>query len=111
MQLRISHTLLMIVLVRPVLSAEHDRPTNCVTGQSPNGLSLAEGSSIDLPIVLAGAAADGCLAKCSSELQSCVDRCPGFDESNVVDPKYATRKCKAACNAALSDCKSECPKD
>src|SRR5258708_39172795 len=73
--------------------------------------ALAEKCPDNAPIILAGAGRDQCGERCNSDRQSCVDRCPGFDESNVVDPKYAARKCKAACDAVLSECKSGCPND
>lgn len=108
--------LCMAVLVSPsaqgaLLSAESGRPPACDSGQSKAPLPLAEKSLDNFPILLAGAGKDQCLDRCNSDLQPCVDRCPGFDESNVVDPKFAARKCKNACDAVLSQCKSECPKD
>ena len=118
MKLLISNTLFlcMIVLVSPFvegasLLAESDRPTTCATEQSPVPLSLAEESSDNLQIILAGVGRDQCWGRCNGDLQSCVASCPGFDESNVVDPKYAARKCKNACDAVLSQCKSQCPDD
>jgi hypothetical protein len=83
------------------LSAESGQPTMCATRQS----------QMNLPILLAGAGRDQCGAKCNNDLQSCVDRCPGIDEGNVVDPKYAARKCKAACESVSSQCMSGCPND
>ena len=108
--------LCMIVLVSPFtegasLLAKSDRPTTCTTGQSQVALSLAEEPPDNLQIILAGAGRDQCWGRCNSDLQSCVDRCPGMDESNVVDPKYAARKCKKACDTVLSQCKSGCPDD
>ena len=108
--------LCLIVLVSPFVAgasllAESDRPTTCPTEQSQVPLSLTEETSGNLPIILAGVGRDQCWGRCNSDLQSCVDRCPGFDESNVVDPKYAARKCKNACDAVLSQCKSGCPND
>ena len=108
--------LCMIVLVFPfveedLLWANSDRPATRADEQSQASLSLAEKSLNDFPILLAGVRGDQCRGGCNSDLQSCVERCPGFDESNVVDPKYATRKCKNVCDAALSQCKSGCPKD
>ena len=94
-----------------LLSDESDRPSVCTDEQSLAPLLLAEKGLTDLPIFLAGAGGDQCRGSCNSDLQSCVDRCPGFDESNVVDPKYATRKCKNACDAVLSQCKNGCPKE
>src|SRR5258705_10014478 len=106
----------LIVLVSPLaegvpLLAESDRPTTCATEQSPVPLSLARESSDNLQIILAGVGRDQCWGRCNSDLQSCVDRCPGMDESNVVDPKYAARRCKKACDTVLSQCKSGCPDD
>ena len=99
MKLLILNTLFlcMIVLVSPFvegasLLAESVRSTACPTEQSQVPLSLAEDSLDNLPIILAGAGRDQCLGRCNTDLQSCMDRCPGFDESNVVDPKYAARK-------------------
>jgi hypothetical protein len=115
MKLLILNALLMIVLIGPVangaLLSEYGRPSTCVTDKFPNRLSLVAECSNDFQIILAAVRADECSGKCSNDLQTCVDRCPGFDESNVVDPKYAKRKCKAACDAALSECKSGCPKN
>jgi hypothetical protein len=106
----------LIVLVSPFaegvpLLAESDRPATCATEQSPVPLSLAEESSDNLPIILTGVGRDQCWGRCDSDLRFCVNRCPGFDESNVVDPKYAARKCKNACDTVLSKCKSGCPDD
>jgi hypothetical protein len=106
----------LIVLVSPCVAgaplwAGSDRPATCVTGQSQMPLSLAEKTLDGLPIILSGMGRDQCLGRCDSDLKSCADRCPGFDESNVVDPKYATRKCKNACDTVLSQCKSGCPDD
>ena len=106
--------LCMIVLVSPFvegasLLAQSDRPATCATEQSQVLLSLAEETLDNLPIILADVGRDQCWGRC--DLQSCVDRCPGFDESNVVDPKYAARKCKNACDTVLSQCKSGCPDD
>ena len=108
--------LCMIVLVSPFvegasLLAQSDRPATCATEQSQVLLSLAEETLDNLPIILADVGRDQCWGRCDSDLQSCVDRCPGFDESNVVDPKYAARKCKNACDTVLSQCKSGCPDD
>ncbi len=118
MKLLILNTLFlfMIVLVCPFaegasLLAETDRPTTCATGQSQVALSLAEETSHNLQIILAGVGRDQCWGRCNSDLQSCIDRCPGMDEGNVVDPKYAARKCKKACDTVLSQCKSGCPDD
>ena len=118
MKLLISNTLFlcMIVLVSPFvegasLLAESDGLTTCATEQSQVPLSRAEETLDHLRIILAGVGRDQCWGRCNSDLQSCVDRCPGFDESNVVDPKYAARKCKNACDAVLSQCKSGCPDD
>ena len=108
--------LCLIVLVSaPVegasLLAEPGQPTICAIEQSQMQSSLGKESLDNLPIILAGVGRDQCWDRCRSDLQSCVDRCPGFDESNVVDPKYAARKCKAACDTVLSQCKSGCPDD
>ena len=108
--------LCMIVLVSPFAEgalpwAESDRPSTCADEQSQAPLSLAEKGLDNFPILLAGVGRDQCWGGCNSDLQSCVDRCLGFDESNVVDPKYAARKCKNICDAVLSQCKSGCPKD
>jgi hypothetical protein len=93
------------------LLAESDRPTTCATGQSQVPMSLAEASLDNLHIILAGVGRDQCWGKCNGDRQSCVDSCPGWDENNVVDPKYAARKCKNACDTVLSECKSRCPND
>jgi hypothetical protein len=118
MKLLILNTLFLwiIVLVSPFvegapLLAESDRPTTCANEQSLVALSLAEESSDNLRIILASAGRDQCWGRCNRDVQSCVDRCPGMDENNVVDPKYANRKCKAACDTILTECKSGCPND
>ena len=118
MKLPILNTLFlcMIVLVSPFVEgaslwAESDRPTTCATEQSQVPLSLAEKTLDNLQIILAGVGRDQCWGGCDIDFQSCVDRCPGMDESNVVDPKYAYRKCKNACDTVLSQCKSGCPDD
>ena len=108
--------LCLIVLVSPLvegasLLVESGQPTICATEQSQMQSSLTEESLDNLPIILAGLGRDQCWDRCSSDRQSCVDRCPGFDESNVVDPKYAARKCKASCDTVLSQCKNGCPDD
>ena len=108
--------LCLTVLVSPLvegasLFAESGQLTMCAIERSKMQSSLAEESLDNLPIILAGAGRDQCWGRCNSDLQSCVDRCPGMDESNVVDPKYAARKCKAACETVLSQCKSGCPDD
>ncbi len=108
--------LCMIALSSPFVHgasplAESDRSTMCAAGQPHTPPPLAEESLDNRPIILAGAERDQCWCRCNSDLQSCVSRCPGFDENNVVDPKYAYRKCKTACDAVLSQCKSGCPAD
>ena len=108
--------LCMIVLISPFaegasLWAESDRSTACPAGQSQLPFWLAEETPDNLPIILAGVGRDQCWGGCNKDRQSCVDRCPGFDESNVVDPNYAARKCKKACDTVLSQCKSGCPDD
>jgi hypothetical protein len=118
MKLLILNTLFLciVALVAPFavgasLLGESDRPTTCANEQSQVALSLAEETPDNLQIILAGVGRDQCLGRCNSDLQSCVDRCPGMDESNVVDPKYAARKCNKACDTVLSQCKSGCPDD
>jgi|ERR1017187_10161929 hypothetical protein len=91
--------------------AESGQTVTCAIGQSQMQCSPAEESLDNFPIILAGLKRDQCSAGCDGELQSCVDRCPGFDEDKVVDPYYAARKCKAACDAVMSQCKSGCPTD
>lgn len=71
----------------------------------------SEEERTDSQLILAGAAREQCQDKCNARLKSCVASCPGFDENNVVDPKYAARKCKAACDADLTQCKTGCPGD
>ena len=105
-----------IVLVSPFVEgaspwAESGRPTMCATEQSQMQSLFAEERLGNLQIILADAGRDQCWGRCSSDHQSCVDRCPGIDESNVVDPKYAARKCKATCDTDLSQCKRGCPND
>ena len=91
--------------------ADADRSEACPAEQSQMQSSRAEDILHGFPIILAGVGRDQCWARCDGDLQSCVNNCPGFDESNVVDPKYAARKCKNACDAVLSQCKSACPAD
>lgn len=118
MKLLILNTLFLSlsVLVSPFvegasLLAESDRATACATGQSQVPLSLPEETLDNLPIILAGVGRDQCWGRCNSDVQSCIERCPGIDESNVVDPKYAARACKKACDTVLSKCISGCPND
>jgi hypothetical protein len=106
--------LCMIVSISPFaegapLSAESCRPATCATGQSQVPLSLAEANLDDLHIILAGVERDQCWGKCDGDRRSCVDSCPGWEEDNVVDPKYAARKCRNVCDTVLSQCKSKCP--
>lgn len=103
-----------IVFVSPFaaaapLSDETDRPTTGTTDLSQAPQRPAEEGLVNMQIILAGVGRDQCWAGCNSDLQSCADRCPGVDESNVVDPKYAARKCKKACDTVLSQCRSGCP--
>jgi len=106
----------MFVLASPFVDgapplAESDRSTACATGQSQVRMPHTDESLDNLQIILAGVGREQCWGNCNSDLRSCVGGCPGFDENNVVDPKYAHRKCKAACDTALSQCKSSCPAD
>ena len=101
---------LFLVLTGTSFSAQCGAPQGTCP-PLPAQLDLVNEAPGALPTVVAGVERDQCEAKCNKELQSCVDRCPGFDESNVVDPKYAARKCKTACDAVFSQCKGWCPKD
>jgi len=85
----------------PSLCAAQPQMRSSLPGEGPE----------NFPAILAAASRDQCFGGCNSGRQACVDRCPGLDESNVVDPKYASRKCKAACDEVLSQCKIACPND
>ena len=89
--------------------ADTSQPATSATGQKQS--PPVEESLDGFPILLAGEKRDQCSTGCESQRKSCADRCPGYDEDKVVDPNYASRKCKAACDEALSQCKGACPND
>jgi hypothetical protein len=72
---------------------------------------IADEGSAPQPIIVAEVPRDLCLDQCATGRQVCADRCPGFDENNVVDPSYAARRCKTACDKDLAQCRSRCPKE
>ena len=116
MKLLILNTLFLWIIVSisqfvegAALLAEYDRPKTCATEQSQLPLSLAEATSDNLQIILAGVGRDQCWGRCDSDRQSCADSCPRWDVRNAADPKYVSRNCKNACDTDLSRCKSSCP--
>jgi hypothetical protein len=106
----------LIILVFPWVAGTPLLADSCPPGMPAAGQSQAqcprpgEGAAAR-PIIVAEVPRELCLDKCAGNLQVCVDRCPGFDENNVVDPSYAARRCKTACDKDLSQCRSRCPKE